>query len=126
MEIPGDLRYADSHEWVRLEDDGLARVGITEYAQDALGDIVYVEFPDLGRELEAGESFGEIESTKSVAELYAPVAGTIDAVNEGLLETPEVVNQDPYGSGWLILIRLRGEPALDRLLDAAAYGRLTE
>ena len=126
MEIPGDLRYADSHEWVRLEDDGLARVGITEYAQDALGDIVYVEFPDLGRELEAGESFGEIESTKSVAELYAPVAGAIEAVNEALLETPELVNQDPYGSGWLILIRLRGEPALDRLLDATAYGTLTE
>lgn len=121
MQIPDDLRYAENHEWARHEGEGAIRVGITDYAQDALGDIVFVDLPDVGRTVSAGEAFGEVESTKSVSDVYAPVAGTIEAVNEVLAETPELVNSDPYGDGWFVVIRTEDAAALDGLMDAAAY-----
>lgn len=124
MQIPEDLRYTANHEWVRAEDDGLFRVGITDFAQDSLGDIVYVALPDVGRTLAAGEPFGEVESTKSVSDVYAPVGGTVAAVNSALRDAPEVINHDPYGEGWILVIRAEGEPPIE-LMDAAAYGDYT-
>jgi glycine cleavage system H protein len=120
MEFPQDLRYTREHEWVRVE-DGRARVGISDYAQDALGDVVYVELPDIGLNVLASASCCEVESTKSVSEVYAPVSGTIVEVNEGLADSPEQINQDPYGDGWLFVIELSDAAELDGLLDAAAY-----
>jgi glycine cleavage system H protein len=120
MEFPQDLRYTREHEWVRVE-DGRARVGISDYAQDALGDVVYVELPDVGLNVLASASCCEVESTKSVSEVYAPVSGTIVEVNEGLADSPEQINQDPYGDGWLFVIELSDAAELDGLLDAAAY-----
>lgn len=125
MDVPEDLRYTDEHEWARRE-NGLVRVGITDYAQDALGDVVFVELPEPGRELEQGEAFAEVESTKSVAEVYAPVTGRVAEVNEELIERPELVNQDPYGEGWFVVIEASDPGQLDELLDAAAYRQLTE
>lgn len=119
--IPEDLRYTAEHEWVAGDDSGTVRVGITHYAQDALGDIVYVQLPDEGAVVAAGESLGEIESTKSVSEIYAPVSGTVSARNEALGDTPEVINTDPYGAGWLVEIRPDDPAAVDGLLTAAAY-----
>ncbi|MET0830984.1 MAG: glycine cleavage system protein GcvH [Acidimicrobiia bacterium] len=120
MQVPDDLRYTTNHEWIRDEGEGRFRVGITDFAQDALGDVVYVALPDVGRALSAGEAFGEVESTKSVSDVYAPVTGEVAAVNEALLDAPEAVNTDPYGDGWLIVIRSEaGIP--DGLLDAGAY-----
>jgi glycine cleavage system H protein len=124
MKIPDDLRYSAEHEWVRTE-GGRVRVGITDYAQDALGDIVYVELPAVGTEVAAGGKMGEVESTKSVSEIYAPVAGTIVAVNEALPESPEQINEDPYGSGWICELELADGAAVDALLDPAAYADLT-
>lgn len=121
MEFPDRLRYAESHEWAHVEDDGSIRVGISDYAQDQLGDLVYVELPDVGRTLARGEAFGEVESTKSVSEVYAPVAGTITARNDALADAPEVINSDPYGEGWFIVISPGEGETLDHLLDAAAY-----
>lgn len=126
MQIPDDLRYAESHEWARVEDDGSVRVGISDYAQDQLGDIVFIDLPEVGRSLTAGEPFGEVESTKSVSDVYAPVSGEVAAVNEALLDTPEMINSDPYGEGWFILIRPDEPAALDQLLDAAAYTEAIE
>lgn len=126
MQIPEDLRYAENHEWVRLEPDGGVRVGITDYAQDALGDIVYVDLPEAGGSVIAGASFAEIESTKSVAEVYAPITGTIAAVNEALLDAPELVNSDPFGEGWFVVIVPVDTAALDHLMDATAYAAFTE
>ena len=120
MEFPQDLRYTREHEWVRVE-DGRARVGISDYAQDALGDVVYVELPDVGLNVLASASCCEVESTKSVSEVYAPVSGTIVEVNEGLGDSPEQINQDPYGDGWLFVIELSDAAELDGLIDAAAY-----
>jgi glycine cleavage system H protein len=120
MEFPQDLRYTREHEWVRVE-DGRARVGISDYAQDALGDVVYVELPDIGLNVLASASCCEVESTKSVSEVYAPVSGTIVEANEGLADSPEQINQDPYGDGWLFVIELSDAAELDGLLDAAAY-----
>ena len=120
MEFPQDLRYTREHEWVRVE-DGRARVGISDYAQDALGDVVYVELPDVGLNVLASASCCEVESTKSVSEVYAPVSGTIVEVNEGLADSPEQINQDPYGDGWLFVIELSDAAELDGLIDAAAY-----
>ena len=120
MEFPQDLRYSREHEWVRVE-DGRARVGISDYAQDALGDVVYVELPDVGLNVLASASCCEVESTKSVSEVYAPVSGTIVEVNEGLADSPEQINQDPYGDGWLFVIELSDAAEVDGLLDAAAY-----
>lgn len=125
MQIPEELRYAENHEWARLQDDGSVRVGITDYAQDALGDIVYVDLPEAGRALGAGEAFGEVESTKSVSDVYAPVAGTVEAVNEALIDNPEVVNADPYGEGWFIVLRPSPGASMDDLMDAAAYAAHT-
>src|SRR5262245_44426554 len=103
MNCPPDLRYSSDHEWARLE-GALVRVGITDYAQDALGDVVFVEIPETGRAVNAGESFAEVESTKSVSEIYAPIAGTISAVNDELGDAPERINEDPYGEGWICVI----------------------
>lgn len=121
--IPEDLRYTAEHEWVRQPGsvDGAVRVGITDFAQDALGDIVFVDLPALGVSMTAGEAVGELESTKSVSEIYAPVAGEVVARNDSLDATPELVNSDPYAAGWLFEL-VPSEPAqLDALLDATAY-----
>jgi glycine cleavage system H protein len=124
MNVPDDLRYSTEHEWVRV-DGSRARVGITDYAQDALGDIVYVELPAVDAAVEAGGPLGEVESTKSVSEIYAPVAGTVTAINESLTANPERINQDPYGDGWICELELADVAALDGLLDAGGYGDLT-
>ncbi|MGS2615854.1 glycine cleavage system protein GcvH [Micromonospora sp. LZ34] len=124
--IPEDLRYTAEHEWVVGGDGGAVRVGITHFAQDALGDIVYVQLPEAGTVVAAGESMGEIESTKSVSEIYAPVSGTVAARNEALGDTPEVINTDPYGAGWLVEITPDDPAAVDGLLSAGAYRELTE
>ncbi|MGC5051747.1 glycine cleavage system protein GcvH [Micromonospora sp. DT48] len=124
--IPEDLRYTAEHEWVAAADGGAVRVGVTHFAQDALGDIVYVQLPEVGATVAAGESLGEIESTKSVSELYAPVAGTVSARNEALVDTPEVINGDPYGAGWLVELTVSDPAAVDGLLSADAYRELTE
>jgi glycine cleavage system H protein len=125
---PEDLRYTAEHEWVSGPAGGgdAVRVGITHYAQDSLGDIVYVQLPDPGTEVTVGESLGEVESTKSVSEIYAPVSGTVVSRNDDLTATPELVNSDPYGAGWLVEIRPADPAAMADLLDAAAYRALTE
>ena len=124
--IPEDLRYTAEHEWVASDGSGHVRVGITHYAQDALGDIVFVELPDEGTEVQAGESLGEIESTKSVSEIYAPISGTVVAKNGTLADEPELINAEPYAAGWLVEIAPSDPAAVDDLLDAAAYRALTE
>ena len=126
MLIPEDLRYSADHEWVRVEDDNRVRVGITDYAQDALGDIVYVDLPAVGSEVTVGQSISEVESTKSVSDIYAPVKGTVIQVNEDLNDEPERLNADPYGEGWIFVIELGAGDSLDDLMDAAAYGELTK
>jgi glycine cleavage system H protein len=120
---PEDLKYTAEHEWVRSpgESEGSVRVGITDFAQDALGDIVYVDLPEVGAEVEAGGPIGELESTKSVSDLYAPVAGTITARNANLDQSPDLVNTDPYGEGWIVEITPSDPAALDGLLDVADY-----
>jgi glycine cleavage system H protein len=125
MNVPGDLRYSSDHEWVRLE-DGTVRVGITDYAQDALGDVVYVEVPEVGSTVAANAKVSEVESTKSVSDIFAPVAGTVVAVNDDLAEAPERLNDDPYGAGWICVIQPDDAAALEGLLDAAAYTSLIE
>lgn len=125
MNVPDELRYSSDHEWVRVE-NGRATVGITDYAQDALGDVVFVQAPEVGTEVSAGDSFGEVESTKSVSEIYAPVAGRVVEVNPDLEATPEQINADPYGAGWIAVIEIVDSGAADELLDAAAYRELTE
>lgn len=125
MNVPDDLRYSRDHEWVRLE-DGRARVGVTDYAQDALGDIVFVQAPDLGAKVAAGDTVGEVESTKSVSDIFAPVAGTVVEVNVDLVDTPERLNEDPYGEGWICIIEPDNPGELDALLDAAGYRALIE
>lgn len=124
MNVPDDLYYSTEHEWVRVEDD-LFRVGITDYAQDALGDVVFVQVPEVGAELQAGGSFGEVESTKSVSELYAPVQGVVVEVNGDLEATPELVNSDPYGAGWVVLLRPVDLRSVETLLGPEAYRDLT-
>lgn len=123
--IPEDLRYTAEHEWVAGGEGGPVRVGITHFAQDALGDIVYVQLPDPGTAVTAGEAFGEVESTKSVSEIYAPLTGTVVARNDKLGEEPEVINTDPYGEGWLVEIEPADPSAVDGLLTASAYRDLT-
>lgn len=120
MNIPDDLQYSTDHEWIRI-DGNRVRVGITDYAQDALGDIVYVSLPEVGDTLTAGDVCGELESTKSVSDIYAPVSGEVTARNDALDATPELVNTDPYGGGWLIEVTLSNPSELDGLMDAAAY-----
>ena len=123
--IPDGLRYTAEHEWV-APGAGALRVGITDFAQDALGDIVYVQLPEPGAAVQAGQSLGEVESTKSVSEIYAPVSGRVATRNERLGEEPELINTDPYGDGWLVEIEPESATAIDELLDADGYRRLTE
>ena len=118
--LPEDLLYTEEHEWVRRGGDTV-RIGITDFAQDQLGDIVYVSLPEVGAEIAAGDAVGELESTKSVSDVYAPLQGVVSAVNEALDAQPELVNSDPYGEGWLFELRPADAGALDALLDAAAY-----
>jgi glycine cleavage system H protein len=125
MQIPDDLRYSSDHEWVRV-DGGRARIGITDYAQDALGDVVFVDLPEVGTAAAAGASISEVESTKSVSDIYAPVSGTIVEVNGDLGDAPERLNEDPYGEGWICTIELSDPSEVDGLLDAAAYRALVE
>jgi len=117
---PEDLKYSAEHEWVKAA-NGTARVGITDFAQDALGDIVYVQVPEVGTAIRAGDTCGELESTKSVSDLYAPVTGTVSAVNEALADQPDLVNTDPYGEGWLIDVQLDDEAEVEALMDAETY-----
>lgn len=125
MNIPEDLRYSADHEWVRLEGNR-ARIGITEYAQDALGDVVFVQVPDVGAEVTSGGTVSEVESTKSVSDVYAPVSGTVVEVNADLGDAPQRVNEDPYGEGWICVIELSDPSQYQSLLDAEAYRRLIE
>jgi glycine cleavage system H protein len=125
MNIPAELRYSSDHEWVRVDGD-VATIGITEYAQDALGDVVFVELPEAGLAVSTGDSFSEVESTKSVSDIYAPVTGAISAVNDALESQPELLNSDPYGEGWICRISLSNPTELDALMDADAYRTLTE
>ena len=123
MNVPDDLRYTSDHEWARREGDRI-RMGITDYAQDALGDVVFVQLPEPGAAVTAGQSFSEVESTKSFSDIYAPVAGTVVEINSDLTDAPQRVNEDPYGEGWICVIEL-GDPAeFDALLDAEAYRKL--
>jgi glycine cleavage system H protein len=125
MQIPDDLKYSSDHEWVRVE-DGRAKVGITDYAQDALGDVVFVDLPEVGAEVAAGQSICEVESTKSVSDIYAPVSGTVVEVNTDLSEAPERLNEEPYGEGWIFVLAVDTSSGADGLLDAAAYRALVE
>ena len=124
-EIPPDLHYTAEHEWVRRTGDDTVRIGITDFAQSALGDVVFVQLPEVGTEVSAGESFGEVESTKSVSDLYAPVSGKVSAVNNDLEGSPDLVNSDPYGAGWLLDVQVADaaqlQSAIATLLDADAY-----
>jgi glycine cleavage system H protein len=122
--VPPGLRYAKSHEWLKLESDGTATVGITDYAQGSLGDITYVQAPKVGAVLKAGETFGVVESVKAASDLYAPVAGTVVAINPVLEGKPETVNVQPYDGGWMLKLKLANPADAAALLDAAAYGQL--
>ncbi len=121
MHYPDNLKYADSHEWASLESDTAVRMGISDFAQDALGDVVYVELPDVGADVQAGTPCSEVESTKSVSDVNAPVTGTITAVNAALEERPELVNSDPYGEGWFAVIEPSDTSELESLLSASEY-----
>lgn len=125
MHVPPDRRYSTDHEWA-MPDGNRLRVGITDYAQDALGDVVYVDLPSVGTVVAAGDPLGEVESTKSVSEIYAPVAGTVITVNAALADTPESLNQDPYGEGWICELEITADGALDGLLDADGYRALVD
>lgn len=120
MNIPQELRYSREHEWMRV-DGPVARLGITDFAQESLGDVVFVQLPDVGLEIVAGASAAEIESTKSVSDVYVPVSGVVKSVNEALVGAPELVNQDPYGEGWILEVTLADPSELDQLMDADAY-----
>ncbi|SHG41594.1 glycine cleavage system protein GcvH [Ornithinibacillus halophilus] len=125
MSLPKDLLYSEEHEWVKKE-DGKVRIGITDFAQDELGDIVFVELPEVGEEIEADEPFGSVESVKTVSELYAPISGKIVEVNEELEDSPELVNESPYESAWMIVVEPSDESEFDNLLSAEAYKEVTE
>ncbi len=125
MNVPDDLRYTSDHEWARSEDTGL-RIGITDYAQDALGDIVFVQLPEPGAKVTAGESFAEVESTKSVSDIFAPVSGTVGEINQDLTDSPQRLNDDPYGEGWLCVIVPEEGADTEGLLDAEGYRKLIE
>ena len=122
--IPDNLKYTKDHEWIRLEEDGTVTVGITDYAQNSLGDITFVELPEVDDTFESGDSFGVVESVKAASDLYMPVKGTIRAINDALTGTPETVNSDPYGEAWMIRILLDDGASLDDLMDAAAYANI--
>ena len=123
MDFPQQLRYTKEHEWIRMEGD-VAVIGITDFAQRELGDIVYVEIETTGQELNAGDVFGTVEAVKTVSDLYLPVAGTITEVNPSLNSSPELVNSDPYGEGWMVKMKVANTADVDALMDAAAYGNL--
>lgn len=125
MNVPEGLRYSSDHEWVQVDGDSV-RIGITDYAQDALGDVVYIDLPSTGTSVEAGSTFGEVESTKSVSDLFAPVSGEVSAVNDELADAPERLNTDPYGDGWICTIKMSDAIQLDGLLDAAGYTALID
>ena len=125
MSIPDELRYSSDHEWVAVS-GGRVRIGITDYAQDALGDVVYVQVPTVGATVTTGEAMSEVESTKSVSDIYAPVSGTVVAVNDSLSDHPEILNSDPYGQGWICEIELSNPDQLGSLLDASGYRSLVE
>lgn len=120
-DTPSELRYASSHEWSRQESDGSITVGITNHAQDALGDVVFVELPEVGRQLAAGDECAVVESVKAASDIYAPVSGEVIAVNEALVDAPELLNEDPYGKAWLFKIKPADNSELDKLLDAEGY-----
>ena len=123
MNVPEDLRYSADHEWVRLE-GGRARIGITDYAQDQLGDVVYLELPTVGTEVTVGEKLSEVESTKSVSDIYAPLEGNVVEVNDALGQTPEKLNEDPFGEGWICVLEVTDESSVEALLDADGYRAL--
>jgi glycine cleavage system H protein len=125
VNVPEDLKFSAEHEWVAVDGDR-ARVGITDYAQDALGDVVFVQLPEPGATVAAAQSCGEVESTKSVSDVYAPVSGRVVEANPALTDTPELVNSDPYGAGWMFVVEMSDPAELDSLLDAAGYRSLTE
>lgn len=122
--IPAELRYAKSHEWLKLESDGTVTIGISDYAQNSLGDITYVQVPKVGASLTAGETFGVVESVKAASDLYAPIGGTVVAVNGALESAPETVNRSPYGEGWMLRLQPADARAVSELLDAGAYEKL--
>jgi glycine cleavage system H protein len=126
VEYPSDLKYTREHEWAALEEKNRVRVGISDYAQDALGDVVYVNLPDEGTEVRAGEAVGEVESTKSVSDIFSPVSGRVVERNQALTDSPELVNQEPYGEGWMVVIEMSDPEELDDLLDADAYRQHAE
>jgi glycine cleavage system H protein len=125
-EIPGDLKFLKSHEWARIEDDGLIRVGISDHAQGQLGDLVYVELPEVGAHIQAGNGAAVVESVKAASDIYSPVSGEIVAVNEALGDKPEIINEDAYGEGWIFLVRVENNDEMNDLLDADAYAELIE
>jgi len=125
-DIRNELKYVSSHEWIRDEGDGTVTIGVTDHAQDLLGDVVFVELPEQGSDVGAGDDAGVVESVKAASDIYAPVSGQVVAVNEQLEESPELVNSDPYGDGWFFRVKLSDASELDDLLDAAAYGELCE
>ena len=125
-EVPIELGFASTHEWAKQDEEGLIVVGISDHAQDALGDIVYVEMPEVGQQILAGEEAGVVESVKAASDIYSPVSGTVGEVNERLDDSPETVNQDPYGDGWFFKLRANDDRELDELLDADAYKELCE
>lgn len=125
MATPKEYKYSEDHEWVKVE-DGKATIGITEFAQSELGDIVFVELPAEGDELTTGESFGSVESVKTVSELYAPVSGTVVEINEGLEDSPELVNESPFEKAWMVVVELSDESQLDKLMDADAYDEMVD
>ena len=125
-DIPGDLKYTKSHEWVRVNDDGTLNIGITDHAQGQLGDLVFVELPETGRQLVAGDSFAVVESVKAASDVYAPIGGTVRAVNEKLSDSPELINQDPYGDGFIMTLEPDDGADLSALLDGEAYGAVAE
>ena len=126
MEYPQELKYTSEHEWVSTEESNRVRVGITDFAQDALGDVVYVDLPEEGTEVTAGQPFGEVESTKSVSDIYSPVSGRIVERNGLLGETPDLVNRDPYGEGWMVVVEATDPSEVDHLMDAGGYRRMVE
>ena len=126
MEFPDELRYTKDHEWVRDEGEGRVRVGITDFAQDALGDVVYVDVPEVGTEVKANQAFSEVESTKSVSDVFAPVGGTVIERNPLLEERPELVNEQPYGDGWIVVLEVSDASQMDGLMDAAGYRSFVE
>ena len=123
MEFPEEFKYTEEHEWVMVEKE-LATIGISDFAQDALGDVVFVELPEVGTVLEAGKPFGVVESVKAVSDIYAPISGTVEEINEDLVEAPEIINTSPYEDGWMIKIRMDDAGAADKLMDAEAYQAL--